>query len=88
MRGFIATVATGLSQFQDDLGVGLHIRGFGINLYICDLDGRLHESKVLHAATETWHNQMNQNLKKERKKYAPMGPVWDTLEVDGANLGV
>ena len=79
MRGFIATVAMGLSQFQDDLGVGLRLRGFGISLYICDLDGRLHGSKVLHAATETWHNQMNQNFKKKERNMYPwdlFGTLW------------
>ena len=43
-RGLIATVAMGLSQFQDDRGADLHLCGLGTRL------GGLRGSKVLRAA--------------------------------------
>ena len=73
VRGLIATVAVGLSQFQDDLGAGLHLRGLGIRLYICEPDGGLHGSKVLCAATETWRSQINQNFKKRKTEICTRG---------------
>ena len=76
MRGLIATVAMGLSQFQDDRGADLHLCGLGTRL------GGLRGSKVLRAAPGISRSM------KIKKKYAPVELVWDTLEAGGDTLGV